>query len=281
MKGTLIREKLRSGQPVFGTHIASLMNPVATAMATEMEIDFAFFCTEHMPIDRTELSMLCQFYAAKGISPIVRVPSPHGPSVSMALDGGAEGVVVPYVETVAQVREVVGALRYRPIKGVLLEQWLEEGVPLPQETLRFVERFNQSRYLIIGIESRPAIEALDELLDVPGVDGVFLGPHDITASLGLPEQYSHPHYLETVESIIRRCRARGVGVGLHTHLLKLEEATLQRFLAAGMNFLINGADITILRDAMNAQMRALRSLTETGFEPSSTAGEARVESCIT
>ena len=94
MNGSKIKENLHSGKCVFGTHIASLMNPMAAVMATEMNLDFAFFCTEHMPIDRTEVSMMCHLYAAKGISPMVRVPTCDEILIGMALDAGAQGKVV-------------------------------------------------------------------------------------------------------------------------------------------------------------------------------------------
>ena len=86
MSGSEIRQRLRSGQRVYGTHVASLMNPIAATMAVEMELDFAFFCTEHMPLDRTEVSLMCKLYSAHGISPVVRVPSPNASSITMAID---------------------------------------------------------------------------------------------------------------------------------------------------------------------------------------------------
>jgi len=75
MRGEQIREMLKRGQRIYGTHVCSLTNPVTAKMETAVEMDFAFICNEHMPIDRTETSMMCQFYAAHGIVPVVRVPT--------------------------------------------------------------------------------------------------------------------------------------------------------------------------------------------------------------
>ncbi len=261
MTGKLIREKLHRGECVFGTHIASLMNPVAAAMATEMDLDFAFFCTEHMPLDRTEVSLLCQLYAAKGISPIVRVPTCDETSIAMALDAGAEGIVIPYLETPEQVHRAVGATKYRPLKGRQLDDVLSGRKTLSKKTSDFLNEFNPNNYLIIGVESVEAINNLESLISIPGVDGVFLGPHDITVSMGLPAEYENPIFIDAIEDIIRRCRKRSIGVGLHTTLLKLDDLVLQRFIDAGMNWFINGADIVIMRDAMNAQLEELRSRT--------------------
>jgi 4-hydroxy-2-oxoheptanedioate aldolase len=68
-------------------------------MQASLEYDFAFFCNEHMPVDRTETAMMCQFYASRGISPVVRIPRAQAHFATMALDGGAQGIVAPYVET--------------------------------------------------------------------------------------------------------------------------------------------------------------------------------------
>ncbi|HEX7008567.1 MAG TPA: aldolase/citrate lyase family protein [Phycisphaeraceae bacterium] len=260
MRGAQIRQRLRNGERVYGTHIAGLMNPVAARFALDLELDFAFFCTEHMPLDRTEVSLLCQLYAAHGISPIVRVPNPDPVMISMALDGGAEGIVVPYVETPEQVHAAAGAVRYRPLKGRLLQEVLAGRHELPVKTRCFLEGFNREQYLVIGVESLPAIERLEELVTAAEVDGVFLGPHDITTSMGIPTEYDNPRFIDTVEGVIRRCRALSVGIGLHLPLFHLGRSTLHRLLEAGMNWLINGADIVVMRDAMNAQLRALRRL---------------------
>jgi 4-hydroxy-2-oxoheptanedioate aldolase len=282
MTGSKIREKLHLGECVYGTHIASLMNPSAAAIAAGMELDFAFFCTEHMPLDRTEVGLLCRFYAAHGISPIVRVPSPDPISIAMALDGGAEGIVVPYVETVEEVKASAGAVKYRPIKGKLLQDVLDGKRELSEKTREFLPRFNRHNYLIIGVESEAAIDNLENLVTAADVDGVFLGPHDITVSMGIPEEYNNPLFLNTVEDVIRRCRKLSVGVGLHTALLNLEERTLRRFIDAGMNWFLNGADIIVMRDAMNAQLRRLREIVgesqvHTGAKPE----KSQVQSCIT
>lgn len=258
MTGATIREKLHNGERVYGTHVASLMNPLAAAIATGLELDFAFFCTEHMPIDRTEVGMMCQFYKAHGISPIVRVPDPNPTAISMATDAGAEGIVVPYVETLEEVKRMVAAVKHRPVKGKVRDDALAGITPYPPKLQQFLERFNEHQYLIIGVESVPALERLETLIDGTGVDGVFLGPHDITTSMGIPEEYDNPEFQDAIVDAIQRCRACNVGVGLHFKLLKLGEASLRRFLDAGMNWIINGSDVTIMIDTMNAQLGQIR-----------------------
>src|SRR5438067_2096731 len=250
MQGDLFRQKLKSGERVYITHVVSLGNPIGAALNTGLNIDGVFICTEHMPMDRTEVSMMCQFYALHGISPMVRIPYPCPRLAAMAIDGGAQGVVVPYVERVEDVKALVGAVRYRPIKGEILDNILS-GRTKPNEKLQsFWKRFNQHNYLIIGIESVPAIRRLEELVSIEGVDGVFLGPHDITCSMGIPEEYEHPDFIRTVCDIVKRCRKAGVGVGIQADLA---DAKNKPFLDAGMNFMFHIADVIKMRTVMNAE----------------------------
>ncbi|MEQ1862924.1 MAG: aldolase/citrate lyase family protein [Chthoniobacteraceae bacterium] len=243
MNGEQLRAHLHSGARVYGTHIATAGNPVVTAMLANASLDFVFVCNEHMPVDRAATSALCQQFGAMGISPIVRIPYPCARHAAMALDAGAEGIVAPYVETVDEVRDLIGSVHYRPIKGRQLRGILDGSRPPNQATRAFLERFNRRQYAIIGIESVAAYENLDALIAVPGVDGVFMGPHDLSVSLEAPEQWENPALIALIEDVIRRCRAARIGVGLHLNAAVFDAAQTQQFLNLGMNWILDGADV--------------------------------------
>ena len=255
MQGEMIRQKLLKGERVYATHVVSLGNPVAAALTSDLHIDAVFICTEHMPMDRTEVSMMCQFYASRGISPIVRIPYPDPRLATMYLDGGAQGIVAPYVETVDEVKALVGAVRYRPIKGELLDKFLSGAEPPSEKLQTFWRRFNRQNYLIIGFESVPAINRLEQLAGIDGVDDICLGPHDITCSMQIPEEYEHPRFVETVVDVIRRCRRMGRSVGIHQDLTA---PASRPFLEAGQNLIFHLADVIKMRQTMNAEFAALR-----------------------
>jgi len=227
-------------------------------MQASLEYDFVFICNEHMPIDRTETSMMCQFYAANGISPIVRVPVPEPHYIAMALDAGAQGIVVPYVETEEQVRQAVGAVRYRPVKGRKLEQYLAGEEPT-RRMAEFFERFNRETYLIIGIESVAAYESLDRLISIPGVDGVFVGPHDMTVSMEIPEKYDNPDFVGMLDDIIRRCRKANIGIGVHLSQMVTPDAQFKRLIDKGMNWVLYGADVALLVGEMRKRLQDFRT----------------------
>lgn len=275
MQGAQIRQKLLRGERVYGTHVVSMGNPITARLASELEMDFIFICTEHMPVDRTEVSMMCQYWALRGVSPMVRIPYPSSRFASMAIDGGAQGIVAPYVETVEEVKELVGAVRYRPIKGEFLQQMLN-GSRKPKEKLaKFFDGFNKDLYLIIGIESVAAINRLEELISIEGVDGVFLGPHDITCSMEIPEEYENPEFVRTIVDVIKRSRKMGKGVGIHMDMM-LPRA--KPFIEAGMNFMLHLADIIKMRQIMGSDLKSLRASFGDTYSRDSAVGDAA--SCI-
>jgi 2-keto-3-deoxy-L-rhamnonate aldolase RhmA len=259
MNGKLLAKKLRKGERVYGTHVASLGNPVAARIQSTVSYDFVFICTEHMPIDRTEVSSLCQLYSHHGISPMVRIPSPDPCYASMALDGGAEGIVVPYLETVEQAMSLIGAVKFRPVKGKKLEDILEGRITLNDETEKFLKTFNRNNYLIIGIESVYGYQNLSALLDLEGIDGIFIGPHDLSISMEIPEQYKHPEFIKVVTDIIHRCRKAHKGVGIHvSQSVYSEDYIMDTFIDQGMNFILYGADIILLNCEMEKSLSRMR-----------------------
>ncbi len=258
MRGELIRERLHNGERVYGTHVCSLTNPVTAKMQATMEYDFIFICNEHMPIDRTETAMMCQLYAAHGISPIVRISSPDPTEAAMALDGGAQGIVAPYVETVEEAREMVGAVKYRPIKGKMLSEFFEGTRTPSQKTVDFLDEFNRDNYIIIGIESVAAWENLDNLLSVPGVDGVFIGPHDLSVSMEIPTEWGNPELIQAMTDIVKHARTAGVGVGAHLTPGSFTLDVFYELMDEGMNWILYGADIVSLKSHMQMGLRALR-----------------------
>ena len=132
----------------------------------------------------------------------------------MVLDGGAAGVIAPYVESAEQVQALRGAVKMRPVKGYKLQGMLA-GDPLEPKLDAYVRKGADDRLLIVNIESSPAIAALDDILAVPDLDGVLVGPHDLSCNLGLPEQYDHPDFLAACGTIFQKARAAGVGAGIH------------------------------------------------------------------
>jgi len=258
MKQLKLGEALRNRQRVYGTLIVS-PSPSWPNIVSTIGLDFVFIDTEHIPIDRYDLSWMCRTYRAMNLPPVVRIPAPDPYQACMVLDGGACGVIAPYVETVEEVQKLVGAVKTRPIKGNKLERFLS-GKSSPEPVLaEYLSKHNADNVLIVNIESKPAIDCLDDILKVPGLDAVLIGPHDLSCSLGIPEQYSNPVFIKAVDEIIRKACEHNVGAGIH--LIYPEDGLEQeiRWVQAGANLIVHSADAIAFRDTLRRELDRIKS----------------------
>jgi len=254
MKGKELSEALRSGKRVYGTCVLST-SPKWPAAIAATGVDLVFIDSEHTPLDRDQLSWICNAYATRDVAPIVRIPEPDPYRACMVLDGGAHGIIAPYVETVEQVRALCGAVKFRPLKGQRLKNVLNGQQKLGEELQNYLDNYNRNNVLIVNIESVPALDALDEIVTVPGLDAVLVGPHDLSISLGIPEQYTHPDFLEAVGTIIRKSRTAGIGAGIHFFTSQDQEIEWSR---NGANLLMHSSDIVLAHKALVADLKKFR-----------------------
>jgi 2-keto-3-deoxy-L-rhamnonate aldolase RhmA len=254
MTSKQLRAALTSGQRVFGTLIAS-DSPDWPEHVARMGLDFVFLDTEHIAIERKALSWMCRAYSALGLPPIVRIPSPDPQIARVALDGGAAGIMAPYVETVEQVKALVGAVKLRPLKGRRLDDALRDRATLEPAISAYLDARNADRILTINIESRPALDNLDALLAVDGLDAVLVGPHDLSVSLGCPERYDAPEFDAAVRRVLRQAREHGVGAGVFS---MLGTRRVIDWSADGLNFVVHSSDYAAMRDAIEADVRIMR-----------------------
>jgi len=263
---------LRGDRRVYGTLVVST-SPKWPEALRGSGADFVFIDTEHIPIDRTTLSWMCRTYAAMGLPPIVRIPSPSPIEACKVLDGGACGIIAPYVEFDQQVRELVGATKLRPLKGKRLAEALQDPDALEPPLRDYLEEFNSNNILAVNIESVPAIENLDAILAVPGLDAVIIGPHDLSVSMGIPEQYADPAFDGAVRDIIQRARSRNIAAGMHfweSMELEIEWAK------AGANLIVHSGDISIFSQTLRKDLTEMREALGDDAPPSDTDGSTTV-----
>lgn len=249
-----VLKKLQEGKRVYGTCFTSTA-PSWPMSLQKAGLDFVFIDNEHIAMNRADLAKLCQVIKSYGISPIVRIPSPDHYLVSQAIDAGAVGVVAPYLESVQQIRALVGAVKYKPLKGEVLARVLKGEGTLNEKTQAYVEKANADQMAIANIESVPAMNKLDELLSVPGLDAVFIGPHDLSVSLGHPEEYDHPEFEAAVKKIIKTSRAKGLSVGIH---FSLEPERQIKWVKEGANIVIHSFDIALFTQRLIADMKIIK-----------------------
>lgn len=266
MNGLELKEALHAGRRVYGTAVLS-NSPFWPNMLAGTGLDFVFIDTEHVPIDRHPLAWMCRTYAALNLAPIVRVPEPNPYLACMALDAGAAGVIFPYVERPEQVQELRGAVKLRPLKGERLQAALRDDSSLDPEVVRYLGDRNADKLLIVNIESQPALDRLDAILAVPGVDALLVGPHDLSINLGVPEQWDHPVFQEAIARIIRTAREHHVGVGIHFSW-KIEPEI--EWAKLGANFIVHSSDVSLVQAKLTEDLARFRA--ELGDEAAATGG---------
>jgi 4-hydroxy-2-oxoheptanedioate aldolase len=254
MTGREIIQALHEGRRVYSSAIVA-MSPLWPNLAKQAGLDFVFVDTEHIPLDRQTLSWICQTYQALGLPPVVRIPCNDPFEACKVLDAGAGGVIGPYLETADQARDLVGAVKLRPLKGRRLKEALKDPNTLEPELRDYLEKRNGDKILIANIESVPAIENLHEICSVPGLDAVLIGPHDLSCSLGIPEQYDHQRFDEAARTIFRIAREHGVGAGIHFWLGLEQEVAWSK---AGANLVMHSSDLATFSRTLKNEIDHLR-----------------------
>lgn len=259
MNGQQLISALRSGQTVFGTLIAS-PSPLWPPRVKQLGLDLVFIDTEHIPLDRSMVAWMCQTYTALDLAPIVRIPSPDPYQAQMMLDAGASGIIVPYVESAEQAVTLAGSVKWGPLKGEKLRGILDGAAQPEPELADYLGERGSRRALILNIESVPAMQALDEILSVPYVDAILIGPHDLSCSMGIPEQYDHPDFDAAVRQIIQTARAHGKGAGIHIDSPAQEIGWGQ----AGANLIMHSSDIASFLARLTDDFNRIRAGLHTG-----------------
>lgn len=263
MVGKDFRNALREGKKVYGTQISST-SPKMFDSVISLGLDFVFFCNEHVQYNPETLSWMCNAFKAAGVNPLVRILEPSPYLATQALDAGACTVLVPYVEEIEDVIALVGAVKYRPLKGKKLMRILH-GEEKPSEELKqYLIHNNRNNSLVLNIESEKGVAMMNEYLaiqslDGPGVDGLMIGPHDLSTSYGMPEKYFSKEFLELTEGIIKNARAMGVAVGGHTGYrdsldLQLEWAKM------GATMLLHCSDAFLFANQLNNDLNKIKKL---------------------
>lgn len=256
MDAITLKKTLKDGGRVYGFMLSAMASTRFGGVLRGSTLDYAIIDSEHGSRGRAEIQALCTMLRQADVTPIVRVPVPKAEWVAMALDAGTSGVLVPYCETVQEVEEVVATANWHPLKGEYLKRAIREDV-LPSEASReYLERRHAHTFVVIGIESIPAYENLENILAVPGIDGVFIGPNDISTSLGFPDDYSNPKYIELIGDIIRKCEAVGVPVMVHQQTHETSSMAIKQ----GARFVLHAMESNILQRAIQNEFNALRKV---------------------
>jgi len=246
------RQRVLGGETLIGAW-ASLDSPASAELLGRAGLDWVVVDLEHGAA--TEATLLSHLYAieAGGAVPLVRPPSGERLRIGRALDLGAAGIVVPRLDSVAEVREAVTFLRYPPggVRGVAL---LTRGARLGTVSHAGVAGLNDDIVGIVQIESPGALDAADEIAATDGVDVLFVGPADLSHSLGVAGQFGNATYQDALRRVVDACHRHGKAAGI----LLYDHATFKPHLDLGYTFVGIGADVSYVDTGIKAALAAAR-----------------------
>lgn len=248
------RQLLKSAgaHPPVGTWISSANALVAEAIGCA-GFDWAVVDMEHAPLDISGLVHMLQALAGTKMMPVVRVPWNDAVTVKRTLDAGACTIMFPFVQTADEARRAVAATRFPPdgVRGLAGTSRATRFGTMPA----YFRTANQNIGVIVQIETPQAVEEIDAIAAVPGIDALFIGPADLSAAMGHIGELTHPRVLAMMSRAVQRCKAAGTPIGT----LGAGTDAVARYRAIGFDYIAVSSDIGFMMRAAKEAIAALRT----------------------
>ena len=236
--------------PLIGTLISIRSPEVAEALAL-CGYDLLFLDLEHSTIDIAAAQTIVQAVARRAFT-VLRLPDNNPEHFKKALDTGCDGVIIPFINSPEDARAAVAAAKYPPLGARSFGIGRAQAYGL--SVASYVEEANSSVALILQIEHKDAVERIDEILAVDAFDGIFVGPYDLSGSMGLPGQLNHPEVVAAIERVRSACAATGKPFGIFCSTLERARAEAAR----GTRFIVCATDLLLMTGAATTHLQELR-----------------------
>jgi 2-keto-3-deoxy-L-rhamnonate aldolase RhmA len=250
-----VKRALREGRAVYGTFVTTVHDPAIAQVLARCGFDCFFIDAEHGAWNRRDTGEVCRVARLCGIVPFVRACGKEYWMLTQPLDDGAQGIMVPFTDTGRQAQEIVQCVKYPPVGRRGCSTAAVHGEFAGPPVKEFMELANQETLVVGQIETDAAVQAIDDIVSTPGIDAVFIGPNDLSISLGLPGGFDHPEVNARIERVLAACRRRGVAAGMHSG----DPQTLRAWRERGMQLLCCSADVALLLAEGQRLTSALRA----------------------
>ena len=234
-------QQFRSRKPLFAGW-TSLGHPSITEIFSKIGLDFIGIDIEHSTIDQEQAQRIIAAAQAAGTACLPRVASHNGEQIRRLLDSGADGIIVPNVATPSEVERIAEWCKYPPLGKRSYGVARAQGYGFDFQG--YVKNWNSRSALLIQIESAAGVEAVDSLLAHEAVDGAMVGPYDLSGSLGIPGQISHPRVTQACARVVEVCRKRKKACG--TQVVDPDPENVAACFRAGYTFVVLASDVFLL-----------------------------------
>lgn len=242
MRPNPLKTALAAGKLQLGSILGQFRSAEIARIYKASGFDWVFVDTEHGGFDIETVQDVCRVSSLIGLTPLVRIADVQYALMARALDCGAEGIILPRVESPELLERAVTWMKFPPqgTRGFGLSRMAVDYALLSMpQIMRYM---NENVMTVLQIETLRAVEAREELLAIEGVDAVLIGPADLSISLGVPGEFEHPRLVSAVDSIMDTCARRNIVPGIHVRLPHLARAWRER----GMRLLSCSADAAML-----------------------------------
>jgi 2-dehydro-3-deoxyglucarate aldolase/4-hydroxy-2-oxoheptanedioate aldolase len=255
MRINTVKKALKEGKLQVGCSLSQIRSTEVPMILARAGFDWTFLDGEHGRAGVETLADLSRACTSAGVCPIVRVADIQYALIARSLDCGAQGILFPRVETRELLERAVSFVKFPPVgqrgfgMGPAHIEWERASIP------QMIAHFNENTMVVLQIESQLAVDRRDDLLSVPGVDAVMIGPADLSVSLGVPGEFEHPRMVEAIEKVRDSCLRHGVAPGIHCRSAALAKQWIQN----GMKFVSTGSESSFLFEKASEVASALKS----------------------
>jgi len=247
---TLLKERLKNGEKLFGPFV-NLCHPAVLEVAGLAGFDFAIIDTEHGELSSDRAVDMVRAAKLAGVSPVVRVYGNQPELIAKALDIGAEGVQVPQIGTKAEALAAVKAAKFSPQGARGSNRYVRAAQYSATDKFAYFANANKETAVIIQVEGKEGIDNLAEILTVEGIDVLFIGPYDLSASLGIPGQIDNPILVEEMKKNMELARKAGVAIGFFVD--DVESAV--KWKKWGVQYISFAADVGLLYEIFSQKVK--------------------------
>ena len=255
MRINTVKKALKEGKLQVGCSLSQIRSAEVPTILAKAGFDWTFLDGEHGRAGVETLADLSRASVAAGLCPIVRVADIQYALIARSLDCGAQGILLPRVETRELLERAVSYVKFPPVgqrgfgMGAAHIEWEKATIP------QMIAHFNENTMVVLQIESQLAVDRRDDLLSVPGIDAVMIGPADLSVSLGVPGEFEHPRMEAAIELVRDSCVKHGVAPGIHCRSAALAKVWRDR----GMRFLSTGSEASFMFERASEVAASLKS----------------------
>jgi 2-keto-3-deoxy-L-rhamnonate aldolase RhmA len=254
-----MKQCLLEGRIPVSFNVSRMHGPEVAAIAASCGFEWLFIDMEHSSMDTKTAAAICISALGWGVTPVIRAASHAHYHATRLLDAGAQGIIVPHVDTEKEAQAVVDNCRFTPLGRRSLSR------PSPQ--LRYgggsmaeaIKALNDNTLVIVMLETEEAIANADAIAAVEGIDGMLIGTNDLAADLGIPGQFSHERIDKAYTAAISAAKRHGKYLGMGG---VYEPALMEKWIRAGVSFVLGGNDIAFILAAAKERRTMLTNVIE-------------------